>query len=771
LAFPTILKDPRDRIPMEKIFIGVAWPYVSGFRHLGHVAGFGVPCDIFARYHRLKGNKVLMVSGSDMHGTPILVTAEKEGATPETIARRFDAVNRDAFRTLGISYDLFTDTHTMLHERTVQETFLALLEGGFISRKTEANPYCPKHARFLPDRYLVGTCPNCGFEEARGDECEHCARVLQPRELGNPRCVLCGTPAEFRPSEHFYLDLDKLAPRLRSYVDEQTHWRPNVRGVTRNFLEKGLHPTPITRDLDWGVRIPLAGYEGKRFYVWFEAVIGYLSAAREWSIRTGRPEAYRKFWDAGEPAHHYYFIGKDNIFFHTLTWPGILLGRGGLHLPFDVAANEWLQIEGRKVSKSRASDRAAFLPELLRAYPPDVIRFYAAHQAPENHDTELDWEEFDQLHQDVLANQYGNLVQRLLVLTRERYAGAVPPPPGDWSPEAEGGAPARLRKAHRAITDELEAVHLKGALDLILAEVREGNRSFHEARPWQAEEADRRRTLFETLWLVKAAAIWLSPYLPFSSVEVFRMLGYSDPPSRGDWEAARHPVAAGQKLGEIRPLFPRPETEPKGTPASPTPAEETNAASAPHSLGIRVAVVQEAEPHPGADKLYVLRLDVGEPTPRTVVAGLRPFYTVEELKGQRVALLSNLAPRTIRKMTSQGMVLAAESEGKVRLLRVPDGLAPGTEVVGGPPNAPPIAYEEFSRAPVVSGRVTGSPGPGKLTVDIGPRTVTAEGTLPEGTPVVVRLRDPASAQGLVLSFPGGGVLQADPEFPPGTTVR
>ena len=309
-----------------------------------------------------------MVSGSDVHGTPILVTAEKEGSTPAEVSQRYATENARALARLGISYDRFTDTHTLVHQRTVQELFLALLENGYIGRRTEENPFCPKHQRFLPDRYVEGACPFCHSPTARGDECDNCGRVLEAKQLIGPKCRLCGTPAIFRPSEHFYLQLDKLEPRLREYLADKGHWRPSVTGTTRNFLDEGLHPTPITRDLDWGVPIPLEGYGSKRFYVWFDAVIGYLSASREWAIRSGRPDDWKKFWATDEDVRAYYFLGKDNIFFHTVVWPSILLGVGGLQLAYDVPANEWLRIGGGKISKSRPLDPKMYLPSLVQEY-------------------------------------------------------------------------------------------------------------------------------------------------------------------------------------------------------------------------------------------------------------------------------------------------------------------------------------------------------------------------------------------------------------------
>jgi len=736
----------------------VAWPYANGPFHIGHLAGAYLPADIFARFHRLRGNEVLMVSGSDMHGTPTLVRAEKEGVTPLAVAERYHAVNKDAFERLGFTFDLFTTTHTVVNEKTVQELFLKLLEGRFIARRTADAAYCPNHRRFLPDRYLVGTCPNCGFESARGDECDNCGRPLEPGQLGNPKCSLCGTPAEFRPSEHFYLELDRLQEKLAEYLRRQTHWRPGTLRVAENFLKEGLHPTPITRDLDWGVPIPLDGYDTKRFYVWFDAVTGYLSASKEWAIRAGRPDAWQAYWDAREPVRQYYFVGKDNKFFHTIVWPGMLLGAGGFQLPYDVPANEWLLVEGQKVSKSRTGGADAFIPSLLANYPPDVIRFYAALLAPQNHDTTLDWDEFRQLHEEVLANQYGNLVQRTLVLTRDREGGKVPAPPEGWSSEGATGVADRLKAAHAKITAEYEQVHLKEALDLSLEEVREANRRFHEARPWQASGAERARILYETLWRLKALATWLAPVLPFSSTEVFRMLGYDGPPGPGEWDVALAPVPAGQTLGEVRPLFPRTETATAPAPvAAPAKDEEWP------PLAACSGVIRNVTEHPSADKLYLLEVDVGAPSPRTVVAGLRSSYSKEALVGRGVVLLTNLAPRTIRRITSQGMVLCAETEDRAILLEPPEGTPPGTFLENRSASDRQISFEEFGATSLTVGRVAGPSGEGRVRVDVGGTEVEVSGAWPAGAWGVVRRAPGPSGRVELLAFgPGRGPRPSEP---------
>ena len=755
---------------MVRIFIGVAWPYANGPFHIGHLAGAYLPGDTFARYHRLRGNEVLMVSGSDMHGTPILVTAEQGGESAEAVAGRFDALHRETFRRLGFTFDLYTSTHTLVHERVVQDVFLRLIQAGYVDRRTEDLPFCPKHKRFLPDRYVTGECPICHFPTARGDECDNCGNVLEPRRLIQPRCALDSTPAEFRPSEHFYLRLDKLQPAIERFIAEKQDWRPNVIGESRRFLEAGLHPTAITRDLDWGIPLPVDGYPTKRFYVWFDAVIGYLSASREWAIRSGKPEAWRRYWDTRERARHYYFIGKDNIFHHAIVLPGILLGHGELPLPYDIPANEWLRIGGGKISKSRPGEADVFVPSLLSEYPPDVIRFYAAQMAPQNHDTDFSWEEFHQLANEVLANQYGNLVQRLLVLARDRYGGRVPSPPEGWSPEAVDGIAARISAAHARIGNAYEAVQLKEALETALGEIRAANRTFHEARPWSSTDAERRKVVYETLWLVKAAAIWLSPVLPFSSAELFRQLGFSEGPLPGSWDEVLRPVPADQPLGEIRPLFPKKDSLATATTSSEGVARNSERPALP-PLEIRSAKVRSVREHPGADKLYIMDIDLGDGAPRTIVAGLRGFYPKESLVDTSLVVLTNLQPRTIRKVTSQGMLLAADDGEAAVLLRPPAATRVGDRAPGMGEDTTSVSYDQFAAHPLVTSRVLGSGLDGGSRVDVGGREVAVPGAWPVDATVVVRLDSPGAISGTVLAFGEGRPAQLDRPLPPGRRVR
>jgi methionyl-tRNA synthetase len=352
----------------ERIFIGVAWPYADGPLHLGHIAGCYLPADIFARYHHLKGNQVLMVSGSDQHGTPITIKAEQEGKTPGEITAKYHRQFLDSWQRLGIAFDLFTTTGTANHAQVAQDMFLTLLDKGYIYKDTVSQPYCPQCQRFLPDRYVEGTCPFCGSAGARGDQCDDCGKPLNPVELVEPRCRLCGATPQFKDSEHFFLKLSAFQKELADWVGKQSHWRPNVANLTQRYLKEGLKDRAITRDIDWGVAVPVEGFENKRIYVWFEAVIGYLSATKEWAKSKGYEESWRSFWQ-NKGAKSYYFIGKDNIPFHTIIWPAMLLGYGGLNLPYDVPANEFLTIEGKKLSTSR--NWAVWLPDYLSRYARD----------------------------------------------------------------------------------------------------------------------------------------------------------------------------------------------------------------------------------------------------------------------------------------------------------------------------------------------------------------------------------------------------------------
>ena len=534
----------------ERIFIAVAWPYADGPLHLGHIAGAYLPPDIFARYHRTKGNEVLMVSGSDQHGTPITIKAEQEGKKPGQIAAQYHQQFLDSWQKFGISFDLFTSTGTANHTEVSQDIFLTLLDRGYIYKATVSQPFCPRCRRFLPDRYIEGTCPYCQASGARGDQCDACGKPINPVELIDPQCRLCGTAPRFKDSEHFFLRLSAFEDRLLAWVKQQTHWRKNVFNFTMRYLEEGLRDRAITRDIDWGIPVPVDGFEDKRIYVWFEAVIGYLSAAKEWAKSTGDEERWRSFWQ-GE-VKSYYFIGKDNIPFHTLIWPAMLMGYDDLNLPYDVPANEFLTIEGRKLSTSR--HWAVWLPDYLSRYEPDPLRYLLSINMPETGDTDFSWREFVRRNNDELVATYGNLVHRVLTFVYKNFDGCVPTP-GEFDSRSQ----ALLDKAKdtlNTVDELLYCCHFKEAIRSTMSLAQETNRYLDEKSPWKIINQDRQASataLYVAISVLSTLSTMLYPFLPFSSQRLHEFLGFTGNIEDDGWRL--HIPPAGQKLLPPEPLF------------------------------------------------------------------------------------------------------------------------------------------------------------------------------------------------------------------------
>lgn len=540
----------------DRILVCLAWPYANGPLHPGHFAGVYVPADIFARFHRLRGNEVLMVSGSDMHGTPVTIEADREGVTPAEIANRYHQEFLTYWERLGISWDLYTTTETENHKRVSQDMFLRLLEKGYIFRDTMVAPYDPALGRFLPDRYIEGTCPHCGYAQARGDQCDNCGRPLDPQQLIEPRSRLSGRPPEFRETEHFFLDLPKLERPLLEWVRPKTYWRPNVYRFTVNFIESGLQPRPVTRDIEWGVPVPVPGFDDKRMYVWFEAVIGYLSASIEWAQRRGEPEAWRRWWQ-DPAARSYYFIGKDNIFFHTIVWPAMLLGYGDLNLPYDVPANEFMNWEGQKFSKSRGI--GMFMPEVLERWDPDPVRYYLAANMPETADSDFSVQDFIRRNNDELVATWGNLAHRTLTFVQRSFGGVTPTRSGPLDPAVA----KQIERTFAVVTDNLDAVRFRDTVKEIMALAQFGNRYFDERAPWRLVKDDPQAgadAIANLLDLINALKTLFSPFLPFSSERLHALLGYEDRLQDHGWRP--EPVPPGRRLPRPTPLFVKLEPEP-----------------------------------------------------------------------------------------------------------------------------------------------------------------------------------------------------------------
>ncbi|NPA27069.1 MAG: methionine--tRNA ligase [Chloroflexi bacterium] len=575
----------------EYVLAGVAWPYANALIHAGNLVGAYLPADIFSRYQRLRGRHMLMVSGSDAHGTPITVRADKEGVPPEVIYRRYHRSFLELFQKFGLAYDLFTSTHTENHFRVSQSIFLALYENGYLFTQKAKQWYSPTLGRFLPDRYVEGTCYICGYEHARSDQCDRCGNLLDPTKLINPRSKLDGSTPELRDTEHFYLDLPKLEPELLDFLRRnQERWRPPVVRQSISFIQtEGLKPRPISRDLDWGIPIPLPGWEHKVLYVWFEAVIGYLSAAVEWSTLTGQPDAWQHWWFNPE-ARTYYFIGKDNIPFHTLMWPAELIGSGTaferiflgqdrghrLVLPYDVPANQFLNLEGCKFSGSR--NWALWGLDLLERYDPDPLRYYLTAIMPETKDTDWYWEDFLRRNNDELVATWGNLAHRVLSFAYKHW-GHVPEP-GPLA-DLDIALLEEIERGFQTVGDHLEHVRLRAGLQEAMRLAAQVNKYLERRAPWQRIKEDRQDAgtiIYTALRAIDNLKTLFAPYLPFTSERLHQYLGYEAPifgrqytetvedalgthevlrydpsPATGRWEPSALPP--GQALRKPKPLF------------------------------------------------------------------------------------------------------------------------------------------------------------------------------------------------------------------------
>jgi len=534
----------------RNILVAVAWPYASGSLHLGHLAGAYLPADIFARYHRLAGNKVLMVSGSDAHGTPITVRADQEGVSPVDIVNRYHPEILGYWKTLGISFDLFTTTMTETHREVTWDLFRKHRERGTIVEGTSLQFFDPEKSRFLPDRYVEGTCPHCGYNDARGDQCDNCGRTLDAVDLINPRSRLSGATPIQKESKHWFLRLGAFEEQVRSWLEVQTTWRRHVKNWALGMIAEGLPDRAITRDLNWGVPIPPEADTlgpGKRIYVWFEAVIGYLSAAKEWAALQGTPEAWRDWWQNPD-AESFYFIGKDNIPFHTVIWPAMLLGYGEHNLPTDVPANQYVTFKGARASKSRGVGRAiSWYAERLE---PDALRYAVASVLPETNDTDLTEDDIIRRVNQELVSTWGNLVNRVVTITARNFDGKVPEP-GPLADADQDIVDAAVRTL--VTTGELiEKVELRAALRAAMEGAGVVNAYLNATEPWKLVRSDPPRAatvLWTSLQAIATLGVAFTPFLPFSSTVLQGILGVEE----SGWTSPDLP--GGKSLGEIAPLF------------------------------------------------------------------------------------------------------------------------------------------------------------------------------------------------------------------------
>ena len=526
----------------EHILISVAWPYANAEIHVGNITGSHLPGDIVARYHRLKGNHVLMVSGTDSHGTPVALSADAEGKPIEEVYKRYHDGFLDLFEQVGISFDLFTTTHTANHFKVSQSMFLALLKNGFLYPETRPQWYSPASKRFLPDRYVEGTCYICGFEGARSDQCDRCGNVLEPEKLLNPRSKVDGSTPELRDTQHYFLDLSKLEPEVAKFLRErQSYWRDTVINQSLGQIEsEGLRARSITRDLDWGIPVPVDGWEGKVLYVWFEAVIGYLSASIEWAQLNGAPKDWKHWW-TDPKAKAFYFVGKDNVFFHAAWWPAQLLGvseqfleifageRGQpLTLPYDLPANQFMNLEGQKISGSRSW--AVWGRDFLSRYDPDSLRYYLTTNMPEMRDTDWDWDDFFHRNNDELVATWGNLANRVLSFAVKNFDAEVPDP-GPLT-ELDETLLRTVEAGFDTVGAELDAVRLRSALSEAMRLATEVNRYLDQTAPWKEIKVDRQaaaRAVYTALRCIDSLSVLLAPFLPHTSEKLHGFFAYPTP--------------------------------------------------------------------------------------------------------------------------------------------------------------------------------------------------------------------------------------------------
>ena len=531
----------------EKILVTAALPYANGPLHLGHLAGAYIPADIYVRYQRLKGSDVLFICGSDEHGVPITIRADKENISPQAVVDRYHAAIKKSFERLGVNFDNYSRTSLPLHHKISQDIFLRLNEKGFIRDQTVRQYFCAACSRFLPDRYIEGECPHCHSLGARGDQCEACGRWLEPELLIQPKCKICGSSPEQRDTKHWYFRLSLFQEQLEKWQAAKPEWKNNVREFCSGWFKEGLTDRPITRDIDWGIPVPLPDADGKVLYVWFDAPIGYISSSVEWAQNQGTPDLWRDYW-CDEKTRLVHFIGKDNIVFHAIVWPAVLMAHGDFIIPSDIPANEFLNIEGQKISTSR--NWAIWADDYLEVFPPDPLRYYLAANAPESKDADFTWKDFQSRCNGDLADVLGNLINRCLSFVEKNFENMVPP--AGTLTDADREVICEIEKTVAAIGGALDGFQVRRAVGELMDLARAGNKYINDAAPWSAMKTDRARAatiLNTTLQLEAALSLLMAPFLPYSAEKLRKMLNIPEDPAIKQWSGI-----AGFRLADNHPL-------------------------------------------------------------------------------------------------------------------------------------------------------------------------------------------------------------------------
>lgn len=682
----------------DRILVTAALPYANGPIHLGHLAGAYIPSDMYVRYQRLKGRDIVYICGSDEHGVPITLSADKEKITPQAVVDRYHAMNSAAFEKLGISFDNYSRTSLKLHHQTAVEFFLDFHARGKLKEKKEKQFFDQKASMFLPDRYVEGTCPVCANPEARGDQCERCGSFLNPTELINPKSKITGESPELRETSHLYFPLGDYQKRLQEYIAERNArdcWKDNVLKYCQSWFNDGLGDRAVTRDLDWGVKIPLPRFESKVLYVWFDAVLGYVSSTKEWSQRIGKPDEWKKYWlDNG--TKYVAFIGKDNVVFHCIVFPAMLMEWNVAHdtkfvLPENVPANEFLNFEGQKFSKSRGI--GIDVQDFLERFPPDPLRYYLASSLPEYRDSDFYWKDFQAKNNNELADIFGNFINRTLAFAARTFNGIVPE--AGVHTALDDAIVAAMKRAPGAIGACYEQYRFRDGLLETMNLARAANKYFNDCEPWKTAKSDPTRcatTINLSLQVARSLAVLASPIIPFSCERVWRMLNLPSTPGSQSWDSASAAaIPSGHALGKSEILFTKIEDDVidqaiKDTTATEiTPHVTKKHVEAKPTIGIddfkkidlRVARVVACEAVPKSEKLLKLQVEIGTER-RQIVAGIAKHYKPEDLIGKSIVVVYNLQPAKLMGQESNGMVLAAsDDEGKLLLV------SPGGEIASG----------------------------------------------------------------------------------------
>ncbi|MFM2231133.1 MAG: hypothetical protein RL607_2391 [Bacteroidota bacterium] len=663
----------------KRYTVTAALPYTNGPIHIGHLAGVYVPADIYSRYLRLQGRDVAFICGSDEHGVAISMKAKKEGITPQEVIDKYDGIIKQSFADFGISFDNYSRTSAKIHHETASEFFRKLYDQGDFIEETTEQLYDEKAAQFLADRFVMGTCPKCSNPEAYGDQCEKCGTSLNATDLINPKSTITGTTPILKATKHWFLPLDRYEDFLKQWIldGHKNDWKPNVYGQVKSWIDDGLKPRAVTRDLDWGIDVPVAGAEGKKLYVWFDAPIGYISSTKEWAQKVGKD--WEPYWK-DQDTKLVHFIGKDNIVFHCIIFPAMLKAEGSYILPDNVPANEFLNLEGNKLSTSK--NWAVWLHEYLVDFPgkQDALRYALTANAPETKDNDFTWKDFQARNNNELAAIFGNFINRVVVLTHKYYQGEVPQP--NEFTEVDSQVLAELKAFPAVIASSIERYRFREAQGELMNVARLGNKYLADEEPWKMvkENPERVKTQMYVALQVAAALAYLSePFLPFTAAKLCTMLQINS----DNWDNAFAKEAllpAGHSIGQAEILFAQIEdeaiqnqidkleaTKKANTMTNPdvTPQKETATFDDFSKLDLRVGTIIEAEKMPKADKLLVLKVDTGIDV-RTIVSGIAEHFTPEEVVGKRVTVLVNLAPRALRGVESQGMLLLTQNaEGKL----------------------------------------------------------------------------------------------------------